>query len=244
MPTHASRSLLLLSLLLGLSTACSGDLEPDGTERRDLLFTFDESTQGWTAGFTDLATAQANDVGFVFEHREVPPEIGPMGGALLLSGKNVSDDLFMFISHPVSDLKPDSPYAITFQLELASNAPTGCAGIGGAPGESVFLKVGASAIAPERVTDASGHYRLNIDKGNQSEGGDNAQVVGDIANGSTDCASTTYRSITRDNEDNPFRISSNSEGQLWLLLGTDSGFEGTTALYADTIRVVLEPLAQ
>jgi hypothetical protein len=239
-----SRPLLLLSLLVGLSTACSDTLEPDGAGRRDLLFTFDESTQGWSAGYTDLAPAQENDVGFTFERRELPAETGAIGGALFLSGRNVSDDLFMFVTHSVSDLRPATPYSLTFELELMSNAPTGCAGIGGAPGESVYLKAGAAPVQPERVTDGSGHYRLNVDKGEQSMGGANAQVVGHIANGSTDCANPTYQRITRDNRDSPFRIDSNSEGQLWLLLGTDSGFEGTTALYVDTIRVVLEPLAQ
>ncbi|WP_224367975.1 hypothetical protein [Hyalangium versicolor] len=245
MPTLSSRA-LLLSLVLGLSlcTACSEDLEPDDPGRRDLLFTFDGSLQGWTGGFTDLAPGQEDQVAFTFEQRELPTETGIMGGALLLSGRNVSDDLFMFVTHPVNDLSPDSPYSLTFELELASDASTGCAGIGGAPGESVFLKVGAAAVEPARVTDESGHYRINVDKGNQSGGGANAQVVGNIANGSTDCTHPTYRRITRDNRANPFRINSDGEGRLWLLLGTDSGFEGTTALYVDTIRVVLEPIAQ
>ncbi|WP_224240066.1 hypothetical protein [Hyalangium gracile] len=234
---------LLLSLLLGLSSACSESIDgPDG--RRDLLFTFDGSTQGWSSGFTDLAPIQEPSVDFLFERRELPTETQLMGGALFLSGRNVSDDLFMFVAHPVEDLRPDTPYSLVFELELASNAATGCTGIGGAPGESVFLKVGAASVQPARVTNETGHYRLNVDKGNQSEGGANAQVVGDIANGSTDCTSPTYRRITRDNRDDPLRITSNSEGRLWLLVGTDSGFEGNTALYFDTIRVVLEPAEQ
>jgi hypothetical protein len=242
---HRPRVLLLLSLLLGLSTGCSASLEPiDGTGRRDLLFVFDASTQEWSGGFTDLAPAQENNVGFVFERRELPPEIGLLGGALFVSGQNVSDDLFLFITHPVTSLRPNAPYSLTFELELASNASTGCVGVGGAPGESVFLKAGAAAIQPGRVTDSSGHFRLNVDKGEQSSGGANAQVLGDIANGSTDCVNPSYRIITRDNRDDPFHITSDAEGQLWLLAGTDSGFEGTTALYYDTIRVVLEPLPQ
>ena len=243
MALHGPRSLLLLNLLLGLSTACSGALDsPDNAGRRDLLFTFDDSTQAWTASFTDVSAAQTSDVGFIFERRDGPAEAGTMGGALYLSGKNVSDDLFMFLTHPVSDLKPEAQYSLTFELELASNAPSGCAGIGGAPGESVFLKAGAASVLPERVTTSTGAYRLNVDKGEQATGGANAQVLGDIANGATDCNTPTYRRITRDNHGNSFRVSSDAQGQLWLLLGTDSGFEGTTSLYFDTIRVVLEPV--
>jgi len=240
------RSLLLASLLLGLTSACSGALdEPDdGTGRRDLLFTFDSSTQDWTANFTDLAPSQVNDVGFLFERRELPPEAGAMSGALFISGKNVSDDLFMFLTHPVPGLRPDTAYSLTFELELASNAPTGCVGVGGSPGESVYLKVGAALIQPDRVTDASGNYRLNVDKGEQSTGGANAMVVGDVANGSNDCVAPPYRRFTRDNRGNPFRITTDLQGELWLLIGTDSGYESTTALYYDTIRIVLEPVPQ
>jgi hypothetical protein len=240
MPGHCRSRLLLLGLLLGLPTACSEGLgEPEG---RTLLFTFDEDMQGWSASFTDLATSQVSDVGFLFEHRALPAEVSAPGGALFVSGRNVSDDLFMFLTYPVTDLQPDTPYSLTFELELASNAPTGCAGIGGAPGESVFLKVGGAPVQPERITDASGHYRLNVDKGEQSVGGNNARVVGTLANGSTDCAMPAYRRITRDNLGSPLPLTSDSAGRLFLLVGTDSGFEGTSALYFDTIRAVLKPL--
>jgi hypothetical protein len=234
---------LLASLLLGLSTACSTSLEgpDDGSGRRDLLFVFDRSTQDWTGSFTDLAPSQVNDVGFLFERRELPAEVGLPGGALFVSGRNVSDDLFMFLTHPVTELLPETEYTITFELELASNSPTGCVGVGGAPGESVYVKVGAATAQPDRVTNSSGNLRLNVDKGEQSMGGANARMVGDLANGSTDCATPSYRYITRDNRDNPLRITTDAEGRLWLLVGTDSGFESTTSLYYDTIRVILEP---
>jgi len=232
--------LALLSLLLGLSTACSADLEPDSAGRLDLLFTFDSSTQNWSGNFTDLAPGQVNDVGFLFEQRELPAETGFLGGALFVSGRNVSDDLFMFAAHPVTGLRPETSYALTFELELASNAPSGCVGVGGAPGESVYLKVGAAVQQPDRVTSASGNLSLNLDKGDQSAGGANAQMVGDIANGTTDCTAPVYRRITRDNRANPLRVTSDSQGELWLLVGTDSGFENTTSLYYDTIRVILE----
>jgi hypothetical protein len=234
------RVLALLSLLLGMSTACSAGLEPDSSARLDLLFTFDSSTQDWRGNFTDLAPSQVNDVGFLFEQRELPAETGFLGGALFISGRNVSDDLFMFAAHPVTGLLPETSYALTFELELASNAPAGCVGVGGAPGESVYLKVGAAVQQPDRVTGSSGNLLLNLDKGEQSVGGANAQMVGDIANGTTDCNAPVYRRITRDNRANPFLITTNSQGELWLLVGTDSGFENTTSLYYDTIRVILE----
>jgi hypothetical protein len=233
---------LPVPLLLGLTLACSGAaVGPDDGIRQELRFTFEEDAQGWSASFTDLAPEQLPHVDFVFERRPLPDELGGTGGALFLSGRNVSDDLFMFLTYPVSGLSPDTPYSLTFELELASNAPPRCAGIGGAPGESVYLKVGAALLQPERVTGSDGSYRLNVDKGNQSTGGANAQVVGNIANDAPDCSMEDYRRITRDNLASPFRLTTDAQGRLWLLVGTDSGFEGTTGIYYDAIRVVLEP---
>jgi hypothetical protein len=209
-----------------------------------MLFTFATDAQGWNGGFTDLSPEQVNDVGFMFEHRELPAESGLTGGALFISGKNVSDDLFMYIARPVTGLLPETTYAITFEVELLSDAPAGCVGVGGAPGESVYVKVGAAGQQPGRVTDASGRFHLNVDKGNQSTGGANARMVGNVTNGMTDCTTAVYRRITRDNLANPLLITSDSQGELWLFVGTDSGFESTTALYYDSIHVVLEPVQQ
>jgi hypothetical protein len=39
-----------------------------------------------------------------------------------------------------------------------------------------------------------------------------------------------------------FLATANSLGELWLLVGTDSGFEGTTAVYFQRIDVELIPL--
>jgi hypothetical protein len=37
-----------------------------------------------------------------------------------------------------------------------------------------------------------------------------------------------------------FEVTADEDGVLWFIAGTDSGFEGLTTLYYDTITVVLE----
>ena len=65
-------------------------------------------------------------------------------------------------------------------MEFATNAPSGCVGVGGAPGENVWIKAGATDIEPESVLDSSLPV-VNIDKGNRSTSGENAFVLGDVA---------------------------------------------------------------
>ncbi len=39
-----------------------------------------------------------------------------------------------------------------------------------------------------------------------------------------------------------FEVTTGDDGGLWLIVGTDSGFEGETRLYYTTIEVTLTPL--
>jgi hypothetical protein len=114
-------------------------------------------------------------------------------------------------------------------------------GIGGSPGESVFLKAGASAAEPRIVTDKLGWLRMNIDKGNQSQPGASASLLGNAAKPD---AGTNFAIIRRDNRSSRLRATTAADGSLWLFFGSDSGFEGTTSLYYTKFTAVLEPIVK
>lgn len=48
-----------------------------------------------------------------------------------------------------------------------------------------------------------------------------------------------YQIIKRTNQNSPFTATTNAQGELWVLVGTDSGFEGFTKLYYTKINVNL-----
>ncbi len=154
----------------------------------------------------------------------------------MLSGTNMSDDLFMFLKKKVSGLKANATYNITFTVEFASNIPDGLAGIGGSPGESVYIKAGATKTEPETVEDEMSYYRMNIDKGNQSQGGEDMVVLGDFSN-DTDQEVYTLKTVANDD---PMTVTANSNGELWIIVGTDSGFEGSTTIFYNLIGVELK----
>jgi hypothetical protein len=134
-----------------------------------------------------------------------------------------------------------------FTIGLASNAPSGAVGIGGAPGESVYLKAGASPVEPEVYLDSdTDYYLMNVDKGSGNSGnGEAASVTGHIANGlpaeEVDPQNPPYVSLTRRHEHH-WTVNASPDGEIWLLVGTDSGFEGLTAIYYQSIAVTLIPL--
>jgi hypothetical protein len=48
-----------------------------------------------------------------------------------------------------------------------------------------------------------------------------------------------YTLIERDNFQQPVTVRSDANGNLWIVVGTDSGFEGTSTLYYNEIEVRL-----
>jgi hypothetical protein len=78
---------------------------------------------------------------------------------------------------------------------------------------------------------------LNIDKGNQSVGGADMAVIGHVGVSDT----TTVHAIIRRRTTTSIVKRSSVNGELWLITGTDSGFEGKTELWWARVKVVLQP---
>ena len=202
-------------------------------------FGFARGPEGWTPGFADLPVDYDQATYDLDRGYRLLPE-GLDGRGMYLQGHNRSDDLFMYLKTQVGGLRPNTTYAVSVSIDLATNVPAGLIGIGGSPGSSVFVKAGASAIEPIAEEGDNRHLRMNIDKGNQSQGGESMVVIGNVAN--PEVERNEYRIKTLDNRDQPLAVDTDSEGSVWLIVGTDSGFEGLTALYYTGIDYTLTPV--
>lgn len=213
-----------------------------------VVLTFDfgsGSALRWEAGYTDYSIATA-DPRVVNEIRLLPPEIGSRT-AWYLSGWNYSDDLFLFLKRRLTaadGIVPHQSYIVTATVTFATNAGPGCVGIGGPPGESVFLKMGAAPVEPgPRLID--GHYVANtVDKGNQSQGGFHASIAGTLtAEVELPCGGDAPFTTVIRRHTHKYAVPSSAEGDLWLLFGIDSGFEGFNKIYVQRIDATLEPVS-
>ena len=214
-----------------------------------LEFDFGKGAQGWEAGFAEYSP-EMEDMMLEAEIKPLPSELGINGTGYYIQGMNRSDDLFMFLKRRLSTgdgIVPNQKYRIKFTIVFASNAPSGAVGIGGSPGEAVLLKAGASTAEPEVYLDPdANYYVVNVDKGlGNDEGGEVASVIGDIANGlsaeEVDLENPPYVSLKRCHA-HEYTVTASPDGELWLLVGTDSGFEGLTAIYYQRIAVTLTPV--
>ena len=227
----------VLTVLLFTLAGCEKD--DNFVEPKEFTFNFMNNAEGWLGDFADYP----NDPGvedfyeLEFSHATLPSPLNTSEGALRQSGNNHSDDLFMFVKKKITGLKPNTNYKIELEIEFATNAASGSLGVGGSPAESVYIKAGASTNEPMKVLDNSdNNYRMNIDKGNQSIGGTDMKVIGDFANG-TDL--TIYK-IKQLNTATPLNVQANQQGEIWLVIGTDSGFEGKTTIFYNSIQATIK----
>ncbi len=213
----------------------------------NLKYTFEEGKEGWDGCFTDLPVDYEEDIyDLQFGHADWPEDLGQPGKALMISSINRSDDIFMYVKRKIGTaegIEPNTTYLLKFDVEFATNAPAGAVGVGGPPGEAVWVKVGAGAEEPVRVECPHAchpFWVLNLDKGRQNDDGEHAMRIGDVAKEGSADDDFSYALKNLNNNDFPLLATSCSEGNLWIFVGTDSGFEGKTTLYYTKIEVALE----
>lgn len=191
-------------------------------------FSFANDANGFQASYSDYAPGQEGAVAFSAGAERLPAPLNTLGG-YAVSAANPSNDVFTYVWKLVTGLAPNQPYTVTVSVRFATNAPPGCPG---SPGENVTIKAGAAATPPATATQG-GVVRVNFDKGNQAQGGANAAALGNFAQASVagTCAAPLYSEKTLTTGATAPTVTSDANGQLWLVLGVDSGFAGTTKIY-------------
>lgn len=221
-----------------LALSCTNE---DDVDRMSLTIdhNFNSSTTDWIGGFADYPEGVEEDWGLSVTHSALPAPLDTTKKGVRISGSNHSDDLFMYLTRKVNLNRPNQEYKGTFQIEFATNASEESVGVGGSPAHSVYMGIGLASIEPKKVLDSTdGHYRMNISKIQQAGDGEDMKVIGDVSNGKSEA---DYTLVTRTGE---FTGKTDSEGNLWIIVGTDSGFEAVTTLYYTRIKVELQAVTQ
>lgn len=236
---HPDRRAFLTAALGGLAVRAAAQ-QP--SREIVLSYTFNENSQGWLPSFTDYSLATAS-LQRVAEIRPLPG-FPPAYRGYFLQSMNRSDDVFMFLKKELGSeegVEANRLYSISIDTLVFSQAGTNCIGIGGAPGESVYFKAGISLDEPVPTLTNGGFVALSVDKGNQASGGKNAGVAGNIANG-VPCEETRRWVLLDRLYHHPELVRTDGRATLWAFVGTDSGYEGLTALYYYQIIVTLRPI--
>lgn len=230
---------LFLIILTFQNIGCDSLTGPDAPDHA-YEYQFNEEPGDWSALFSNYGVGREDDFELESGYRPLPAPLDSGQTGFYLSGKNLSDDLNMFLKHRISDLKPETTYEVAFDVSFATTAPSGCAGVGGPPGEAVTVHVDASGMEPDRRVEDSreeGFYRLNLAEEYEGEAQSwyRATEIGDVAN-SRNCEEGWQYEI-KTLSGGTRTATTDAEGDLWLLVGTRSGFEATTSLYYTEVKV-------
>jgi hypothetical protein len=213
--------------------SCKKDKEKDVKEYH---FAFSEHTEGWEGFFSDYPAGSESFYELEFVHSYLPAPLDETVRALKISGNNHSDDLLSLVVRKIDNLRPNSVYTVTFDIELASNVTSNSPGAGGSP--DLEIGVGGLPYKPQNIVDA-GYHRPNFVSLLQSrQSNDVLQSVGRI--GVSNAFPAPYTLVNRNNLSEPMQLKTNDNGEMWLMIGTDSGFEGITTLYYKSIKVRME----
>ena len=231
---------LLTGVFVGVGAFIGACDTTEPTDDLTFTFDFDGGAHGFVAGFADYPPAFEEDFDLTSGHGALPAPLASRSG-LFISGINRSDDLFMFFKGPIDGLQPGR-YEATVSLEIATDVPAGCVGVGGPPGEGVTVKGGATEVEPLPVLDNRSWLRMNIDVGSQDYGGTQAVAHGDIANSRSCEESPRWELKSFEGRAIPEPVSVSPDGRAWLLFGTDSGFESRTGIYFTRATVSFKPM--
>jgi hypothetical protein len=115
--------------------------------------------------------------------------------------------------------------------------------VGGAPGEGVTVHAGATAQEPMTQLNGNGYFRVNLDRGNQTVGGSQSQVLGHIGNAVSNCMQRQFAAKTLE-PPAVLQTQADAQGGIWLHVGIDSGFEAYSEVYLRSVAVTFTPLAR
>jgi len=235
-------TLFFLSILMSITFSNCNSNDEEYNKSTTFNYTFDEDMQGWQALFADYPAGQDSSYELVSGLASLPSEMNINSKALMISGNNHSDDLMMMFKKKLTGLVPQTDYKIEFEIELASKYPENSVGTGGSPGASVMLAIGAMQNEPKTFINEDNYVVPNFDNRMALEKGaltEDLLIIGSIG---IDGDEFKYKLLTRTTENYTFICKTDSFGQLWVMFGTESGFESTTSLYYNFLKIKLTAL--
>ena len=249
LPKFTFTSLLCVFLISCGSGSSSSSTPPK--EKQSLLLTYDfsESAQGFSIDTADHYVEHQLNNKITSEMADLPSPYEYRKG-IMFQWDNYSDDMKGFIKKKITGLNANSQFQVDFNVDVLTFMSDACGGIGGSPGESVRVK--AALLVEEPVKSIESHYIydvlyqeyvISIDDG--QSGGDDVVVLGHIGLPipcDDDFFANHVWEIKPLSNDENFFITTNSNGEAWIYVSIDSGFEGRSTFYLAEVELSIQEL--
>jgi|GEM_PF-1747996 len=229
-------------LLIYSCLSDTDDIVPDGSKPEFVLtYDFSSGKGDWQTGFSEYPLSAADTLQI---EAEMVSSIGALGGdsLLRLSAIDPVADIFPFIKLKVTGLTPSTEFNVLVETEFAAVNldPIGTTYEGD---QEVHLKAGVFENEPLLIPandsiDVGYSYEvLDIDKGNGVDVGNDMALLGTVVMPSPNVFSQLIRGI---NTGSQLSGTSDADGNMWLLIGTDSETQMHQAFYYSRVAVLYE----
>lgn len=227
--------LVLFILLIG----CSSDMDSEV----DILtsFDFESGNQQWEGGYSDFPIDYADSINFKMNTDYIENAFTMadtkegLSSGINVQADNPHGDLFYYFSRKIIGMSSNQTYQLDFEFlvyaqlidqpeKLSSN--------------ELYLKLGAVNYEPqleEVVWSNNQEYKtLNVEKGElNSDGGVDMLNVGSIK----DFTSEVPEIISGNTFDTNFEVKANDDGEIWILIGVDSGIRSQLTFGMEALTV-------
>lgn len=209
-------------------------------------FEFSHDADGWSAGFSGYpAELSAKDLDLTFDHRLLPREADETGTALYLAGDNreKGDSLFMFVKREMTELSPSTTYRVHMTLKVTSTSPGELCRNQVLPFDDpirAFIEVGAFRNEPT-VDLENGYRRFKVEPGpSAATFSGRLTKVDTIEHSLRNCGYPGGFHVLRTyNHNDQVRVTTDSTGSFWTLVGLDTRFGVKTTFYIKSIKLFI-----
>lgn len=226
---------IVLYLLLLVLGGCNQDMGESGAELSS-AFDFEGGSQGWEGGTSDFPADFLNSgADFSFSASKVPNSIISESSGLKINADNPHGDLFYFFKRKVDGLNPLTTYQLDFEFLMYTQVVTELSALSS---KEIYLKIGAVNHVPmlESITssDSIEYMVLNVDKGDSnSDSGEDLVNIGSIR----EFTGNIPEVISGNTFGHQIQVAANDNGEIWLVVGVDSGLKGQLTFGIDAITV-------
>lgn len=197
---------------------------------------FNNGIDGWHGDVADYRAGNPpTEVAFAW--KDLPAPLSGKG-YYMASHNDKVNDVLTYVTRQLDGFVKNTHYDVTFELRYATNAGAGCGTA--SRGDNIYMVAAASYNNIETVLQPGSRAGLNLDRGNQGVSGTMGKVLGTQGVPGLACDGGTWVSTTTRTSE-PIKVSADKDGRFWIMLGNDSGFEGTNAVYLQGATVRITP---
>lgn len=244
--TFLKISLLLLSVFFLQSCIDDTDIGDTGNDPNFIFaYTFGGGQNDWVDGITEYPLYLEDSLQYTVEMAEVPSSITTEDSLLRVSFVDSVGETFTFLKIQVGELSPSTVFDVELEIELAASN-LDAAGTTYDDDMEVHVKAGVFENEPTIIDADDSEFGfetkvLDIDKGNNTDAGDDMVFLGTLQMPEPRASTALARG---NNSGNLLRASTDAGGNMWLLIGLDSETKMHQAYYYSKITVFYYEVAQ